>query len=133
MSNPQKTWSSRMALGRGVGAAIGAGAAAVLAAAVRLPGSFSIIFYSGLIGAFGGFIGGILGTYVGYRWDEPAKSSDFRGEMLVAMVATGLFAGVTYLVAPIYFTSLPGSCEYSGLQSSMASSGGHFPAQLTPS
>ena len=110
MSNPRKKLSGGMVIGRGVGGAIGTGGAAALAAAVR-PGSFSI-FNAGLMGALGGFAGGVLGTLIGHWWDEAPEPWDFPGEMLVAMVATGLFAGVTYLVAPFYFISFPASVQH---------------------
>jgi hypothetical protein len=100
MSNPQKRWSFGMALGRGVGSAIGAGGAATVATVATVVRSGGLDPYIvGAIGVGGGFVGGFLGTALGYWWDESPEVSDFWGEALMAMVPTGLFAGVAYLAA----------------------------------
>ena len=98
MSNPEKQWSWRRTLGSATGSAIGGGAAGAVSGSVA--GGPAGAAIGGAIGATGGFVSTILGSAIGYWWDELLDwPVSFGSAALYSAVVSGTLSAVLCFLA----------------------------------
>ncbi len=94
MSNPDKRWSWGMALGRGTGGAMGAGAAGAVMSSLGGPVGTPL---GAAIGTAGGFTGAFFGAVLGHWWDLPSDSTEsFGSGALYTAVASGPLSALLF-------------------------------------
>lgn len=90
-----KAWSWGCALGRGVGGAIGSGGAIAISSWLASGTDWTSAVACAL---GGGFVGGFLGTALGFWWDEPfCQRETFVSASFYTTVVTGM---LTVLCVP---------------------------------